>query len=683
MQKESGFVVNKVRSLKYLKGLETQNSNAFATVFSHYQYSFRKQLHATMRQFVAMSLVYVLSAGLVFYPLLTNFTKVLADPTTQVTITSNVVNSFGGTAVAGDFTVTFHGLNINGTSANTLSFPGSASGVTVNLDAGIYFVTTTGPSGYSSVNGANCFGNITTGDVKSCTVTSSDQQAQVQVVTQVINSNGGVKTPADFTFNVTGTNASPAAAPGNASGTMVTINSGAYSISEPVLPGYTQGLSADCTGTLASGEVKFCTITNSDVALPTTASLNVINNVINTNGGTSTPANFTASITGSTTPSSFTTSASGTPVIVQPGAYGVSVSGPSNYTFSYSVDCFATVIAGDSKTCTVTSQDVAVPTTSDISITNIVSTSTPSAGDNVTYTLTAVNNGLADATNVIATDTLPSGLTFVSSVAGQGTYNSSTGVWTIGNLANGASATLTLSAKVNIATGGQTILNSAVIGGDQPDPVSANNSASSSLTVSNLAPVLSAQNPTVLTSSSITITWTTDHPATSRVIYDTVAHPVLGAGPNYGYPNSTVEDSTLVLNHSVTVTGLSSNVVYYLRPVSHGSPEAVGGEIFTSTAGGGSGGGGGSFGGSGSGSGSIVSAPVVTPAVTPVVNSQTTPQGLAFDPNAQGQVLGASTNIPSAKSSALPKTGVPPQGLLLLLLGAVGVGVVRFKYYKI
>lgn len=73
------------------------------------------------------------------------------------------------------------------------------------------------------------------------------------------------------------------------------------------------------------------------------------------------------------------------------------------------------------------------------------------------------------------------------------------------------------------------------------------------------------------------ITWTTDRPTTSRVVYDTIPHAVLGADANYGYAFSTAEDSTKVTSHSVTVTGLTPGTTYYYRTVSHGSPIAIGG----------------------------------------------------------------------------------------------------------
>src|SRR3989338_7061257 len=92
------------------------------------------------------------------------------------------------------------------------------------------------------------------------------------------------------------------------------------------------------------------------------------------------------------------------------------------------------------------------------------------------------------------------------------------------------------------------------------------------------APVISDETGSSVSQSSLTITWTTDFVATSRVVYDTVSHAVLGEAPNYGYTNSTVEDSTKVTSHSVDLTGLTAGTTYYYRTVSHGSPEAVGDE---------------------------------------------------------------------------------------------------------
>ena len=82
-------------------------------------------------------------------------------------------------------------------------------------------------------------------------------------------------------------------------------------------------------------------------------------------------------------------------------------------------------------------------------MTKSVSDSTPNVGDTVTFTVTLTNNGPTGATGVKLKDLLPAGLAFVSAAPSQGTYASSTGVWTVGALGSGAQATLTLNAKVN------------------------------------------------------------------------------------------------------------------------------------------------------------------------------------------------------------------------------------------
>ena len=69
--------------------------------------------------------------------------------------------------------------------------------------------------------------------------------------------------------------------------------------------------------------------------------------------------------------------------------------------------------------------------------------------------------------------------------------------------------------------------------------------------------------------TQVTITWFTNVPATSRVVYDTASRdPLGGSAPNYGYANSTTEDTTKKTFHSVTITGLTPDIPYYFRPVS-------------------------------------------------------------------------------------------------------------------
>ena len=102
--------------------------------------------------------------------------------------------------------------------------------------------------------------------------------------------------------------------------------------------------------------------------------------------------------------------------------------------------------------------------------------STPEEGDTVTFLIEVTNNGAAQATNVSLTDLLPPGLTATASngVVSQGTYDSATGLWTIGTLDVGDTVTLTLEGTVDVGQGGNTITNvTTAATGDQPDPSTA------------------------------------------------------------------------------------------------------------------------------------------------------------------------------------------------------------------
>lgn len=95
----------------------------------------------------------------------------------------------------------------------------------------------------------------------------------------------------------------------------------------------------------------------------------------------------------------------------------------------------------------------------DLSASKSVVPTSPPVGGVITYTISVTNLGPSQATGVVLTDTLPAGITFESSLPSQGTYSSTTGVWSIGTLANGSAATLRLAATVDTGTLGQTIVN--------------------------------------------------------------------------------------------------------------------------------------------------------------------------------------------------------------------------------
>ena len=103
----------------------------------------------------------------------------------------------------------------------------------------------------------------------------------------------------------------------------------------------------------------------------------------------------------------------------------------------------------------------------DLSLTKSIDVTTATLGQNVTYTVTARNAGPAAATNVQVSDPLPSGLSFVNATPSQGTFDSATGIWTIGGIAVGGQATLSIVATVT-APGAKTNV-AQVSAADQAD----------------------------------------------------------------------------------------------------------------------------------------------------------------------------------------------------------------------
>uniref|UniRef100_UPI0031DC8022 DUF11 domain-containing protein n=1 Tax=Pedobacter sp. TaxID=1411316 RepID=UPI0031DC8022 len=80
-------------------------------------------------------------------------------------------------------------------------------------------------------------------------------------------------------------------------------------------------------------------------------------------------------------------------------------------------------------------------------VSKTVSNATPNAGANVTFTITVKNNG-GPAANVIVNDLLPAGYQYVSHTTATGSYSSTTGNWSVGNLTNSTSVSLQIVAKV-------------------------------------------------------------------------------------------------------------------------------------------------------------------------------------------------------------------------------------------
>ena len=133
----------------------------------------------------------------------------------------------------------------------------------------------------------------------------------------------------------------------------------------------------------------------------------------------------------------------------------------------------------DHATATILDDDIA-----DLSITKESDKPIVIAGTNITYTIKVENLGTNTASDVVVNDVLPSGLTFVSASTVSGIWSAPT--WSIGSLASGSSATLTIVATVNTDVSNGTILsNTAVVSSSTTDPIVINNTATTSSTVNN------------------------------------------------------------------------------------------------------------------------------------------------------------------------------------------------------
>src|SRR5262249_48668456 len=95
------------------------------------------------------------------------------------------------------------------------------------------------------------------------------------------------------------------------------------------------------------------------------------------------------------------------------------------------------------------------PQRADLAVSKSVSDATPNVGDTVTFTITLIDKGPDAATNVTISDLLPAGLAFVSGAPSQGTYNNTTGVWTVGTVTTTAAQSLQIQARV-VSAGART-----------------------------------------------------------------------------------------------------------------------------------------------------------------------------------------------------------------------------------
>lgn len=190
-------------------------------------------------------------------------------------------------------------------------------------------------------------------------------------------------------------------------------------------------------------------------------------------------------------------------------------------------------------------------------------------GQNGTYTLTVTNNGLSSAAGPITiTDTLPTGLTYVSSTGTGWTCSASGQVVTCTNsssLASGANSSLTLTVAVG-AGAATNVTNVATASSTTTDPNNANNTATDPTTVTPLADlsITKTDGQTSTTPGSpitYTITVTNNGATTVNSVNVTDNVPTSIQNPTFTASTGTYNSSTgawtglnLVSGQSITLT---------------------------------------------------------------------------------------------------------------------------------
>ncbi|WP_461084712.1 Ig-like domain-containing protein [Spirosoma flavus] len=123
-------------------------------------------------------------------------------------------------------------------------------------------------------------------------------------------------------------------------------------------------------------------------------------------------------------------------------------SGPASFTYTICDGAQPTLCSSALVSLTVIS---ATPPSADLLITKQASQSVTTLNGTVSFTVTVQNLGPGNALGVVVTDSLTrnnSVVLLTTPTASQGSFDATTGLWTVGNLASGGVATLVLTVRV-------------------------------------------------------------------------------------------------------------------------------------------------------------------------------------------------------------------------------------------
>ncbi|TCI96009.1 collagen-binding domain-containing protein [Aeromicrobium sp. IC_218] len=200
--------------------------------------------------------------------------------------------------------------------------------------------------------------------------------AELTLVKQVVNDDDGAAAPDDFTLDADGP-VDVEGETGTADVTDVVVPPGDYDLSESGPAGYETdgwtcdgGTLTDDTVTLVDGDDVTCTIVNDDVPvgpapLPS-PELTLVKEVVNDDGGTAEPGDFTLAADGPTPVAGVTGDAAVTDATVGAGEYDLSEVGPTDDYDPSAWTCtdgtldgdVLTLADGDDATCTIVNDDV-------------------------------------------------------------------------------------------------------------------------------------------------------------------------------------------------------------------------------------------------------------------------------------------------------------------------------------
>jgi len=468
--------------------------------------------------------------------------------------------------VAGGANITYSGTITNAGPDNATN-----AQLTILLAPSLLFQSLTGPAGFTcSTPAAGSNGTIT------CTIATLTNAASIPF-TLVAQVNPSVNSGPDGTIQQT-------------------FSLGA-STNDPLLTNNQPTVNTQYTTPDAD-----ISVTNSDSPDPVAPGGVITYTQSITNGGpdTATNATFTQNVPAGTTFLSLISAAGWSctaPAVGGTGAINctkASMAGAESGSFTLAVTVTAnsgsivSQVAGDSDTYdpdpadnnATASTNVVAPLSADLSLTKTTTSTTAPAGSTITYTLTLSNAGPDPAANVVVTDVLPASLLFVSINAPAGFSCTTPAAGANGTitcnaatLANGATATFTLSVRVASGSTSGSVMNSASVSSATSDPNGGNSSGSAGAVV--LAPAsadLSVTKTTGATSVtpgqvitySITVSNAGPSPATNVVVTDTLPPGLqyVLATPSQGSCNGT---TTVTCNMGTLNSGASATVALQVQ----------------------------------------------------------------------------------------------------------------------